>query len=250
MIAAVASVQSDDTWAPVMGVRLDRDPQVPIKTGELVDIVIDGFERFERVSVVIFERGLFDRRNAYEVSGIIGRLKIRAPCFPPDTIVQLQATGVSLAPSREMAVPPPPTSREGRMAYGNQEYRYGFSNVFDTLPLGRSRNRSVRSGEGAPSKAVYINGHPQFLHMRQMVTVVWQGFPSDATVCVELRCPESTYSSNFTPAYAEYTFFRVVNLRPKKEFDCYVVAFECSADDGPDPSTLVRSEETYILLLQ
>ena len=247
--AAAAGVQGDDTWAPVMGVRLDRDPQVPLQTGELVDIVLDGFERFERVSVVIFERGLFDRRNAYDVSGIIGRLTIRAPCFPPDTVVQLQATGVVLASSpKEVVVPPPLTSRGGRVAYSNQEYRYGISSVFDNLPLSSSGKRAVRSGPGSPS--VYINGHPQFLHMRQMITVVWQGFPSDSTVCVELRCPESTYNSYFKPAYAEYTFFEVINLRPKKEFGCYVVAFECSIDGGPDPSTLVRSEETYILLLQ
>lgn len=214
---------------------------VPLQKGALVDIQLTGFERMARVEVVMFDTGA-QMSYTFEISGTVGWRTIKLPDFAPGAVVQLKAIGASSV----MGVYP--------TVYSEYEYTYdpdagaGGGDSFFAERI-KSSIAHKRSEESVP-KAVYINGHPTVIKQRQTIVVVWQGFPIDSTICVELRCPASIYSSYYTPAYAQYTFFEIINLRPKLENGCFVVAFECSKTDGSDLATLVRSQETYMLMVR
>jgi len=236
------TAEAGAAWSgPPKSVGFDWNPATPMRPGELVNITLGGYGHFEVVTVSVYDRDNPYTRIAFSVCGTIGYLTIALPDFPVGSVLQLKAS----AAGRPNA-PLPSRLPEDRVAYSEFEYLCG-----DRLLVGGRANgaRRARSVSGAP-KSVYINGNPRFIYEKTYIVIAWQGFPSDATICTELRCPLTTDSAAEKPAYSRYADLLIYHRNPQRQIGCYVVAMECTREGGRDLGTLVRSDENYVLMLE
>lgn len=218
-------------------VGLAWNPALPLRPGELCNITLRGYEQFEVVRVFVHDRDNFRDHMLFQVCGPIGYLTIRLPNFLPHTIVRLKAEGSG----------PTNLTTAEKTAYSEDEYIYGdrlMVGANDDRPAHRRGTRTIEY-----NRSVYINGLPPTIHERQYITIVWEGFPPDTTICVELRCPLTTDGAFYKPVRERYAQLLLYHRDPQLQRGCYVIAVQCTKEGGYDYDTLVRSADDYVLMV-